>query len=374
MIPLPPLVLRWLRLFEARRAILDGAPERALGVLRDPLLALSGEAALLRARALEVLYRSAASRRAQGREGSVARILAVIAGEDPERARLARAELAAATAPRAEAPSRLRGLLAQMRGEGAVQGSTAAARSPSLSSPTTRSAAALPAPSAAPAVVRRFHLAIDDGGEFLALLGARLVVGHARAGKADLPLLADLESEHAELSLCESFHAGPSWVLRPIGEHTVRVGGVLVGAEGAVLSDGAEIELASNARMRFRLPERASSTAILELLHGLESEGVARVLCFAPRTAGRVRIGPHVHRHVTVAGLEHEVVLLLDSDALTVSCAGGVHARDSGEPAAVELRVLQPLSTPLDLVVNARPSQRLPFGITLRPIEGLERP
>ncbi len=370
MFPFPSLVLRWLRLFEARRAILDGAPERALGVLRDPRLALSGEADQLRARALDVLYRCAAARRAQGRDGSVARILAVIAGEDPERARTARAELAAPAEAQAEPPSRLRGFLAQMRRlEHAPPAST---RSPAEPRATTRSAAGFAPPSIAAGTVRRFHLAIDDGGEFLALLGAGLVIGHARAGKADLPLLADLESEHARLSLGESFHAGPSWILSPIGARTLRVGGAPVGAEGAVLADGDEIELASNARMRFRLPERASSTAILELLHGLESEGVTRVLCFAPGTAGRVRIGPQLHRHVPIAGLEHEVVLLLDADWLTVACAGGVRILESAEPASVELRVPQPLATRLQLVVNARPSQRLPFGITVRPIDGEE--
>ncbi len=366
MLPLPPMILRWLRLVEARRALLDGSPERTLALLRDPLLSLSSRADLLRGRALDVLYRSAADRRAQGRDGSVARILALIAGEDPDRARRARDELQARTAPANGPTSRLGGLVARMRAEHARK----PAPPPSARTRSTTRAARPATDAQVDPRVRRFHLAVDDGGEFLVLAGPRLAIGHARAGKADLSLLADLESEHAQLFLGGSLHDGPTWSIAPIGARSLRVRGVEIGPEGTALMDGDELELASNARLRFTLPERASGTALIELLRGLESEGATRVLCFAPGAAGRVRIGPHANRHIPIAGLEHEVALLVDAQAITLSCAGGVRSIASEAPAAeVELRIALPLRERIDLAVNARPSQRLPFGITLRPLD-----
>ena len=78
--PVPNFVRRAWRLIEARRALLEGVPERALEHLSDPVLSLSGEADRLRERSLSALYRHAARRAKEGRSQSVARVLEVVAG------------------------------------------------------------------------------------------------------------------------------------------------------------------------------------------------------------------------------------------------------------------------------------------------------
>ena len=232
--------------------------------------------------------------------------------------------------------------------------------------------APLPADAIDPAAAAtlRFRLTVDDGGEFLVLLGAQPSVGHTHGGRADLPLLADLEAVHARFLLRGDFHTGPSWSVLPQRPAEVRVDGRAVVGEPARLDDGDELELGSNVRLVFHLPERSSGSALLELKHGLESEGTMHVLLLAPGLAGRVRIGPHAARHVPVAGLEHEVELSADARGLKIGCSGGVRGfGPSGELApATEQCLPFPLSGRYDLSVNARPSGRVPFGLGLWPL------
>jgi hypothetical protein len=130
-----------------------------------------------------------------------------------------------------------------------------------------------------------------------------------------------------------------------------------------------------NLVFRFLLPEDASSSALLELTAGVESEGAARVILFSPGPSGRVRIGPNRRRHVPVAGLEHEVELSMTRGHVKIACAGGVRVPGLGEDgmrAETEKEVPCPPSRRVDVTVNARPSQRPPFGLAIAPIDNPE--
>ncbi|MCP3917750.1 MAG: hypothetical protein GY711_19575 [bacterium] len=377
---MPYFVRRAWRLLEARRALFEGAPERALDHLRDPVLALSGRADALRARAMDVLLRSAAHKAQEGRDASVARMLSIAATEDPDRAGewARRIQPAPEREPVAdERPSvGLTDLLSRMRARGGREevepGSSAATRP----KPRPRPGPSFEDEVSADAPMR-FHLAVDDGGEFLVVAGERVSFGHARARRADVPLLADLESIHAFLAWEESFHAGTSWSLEPSSllEHVSPLARIEVDGRELrgrrSLSDRDLVQLSQNLGMRFRLPEAASRSALLELLHGAEAEGAQRVIVLTPGAAGRVRIGPRANRHVPVAGLEHEVVLTLEASALRVACEGGVrlHGAD-GRPldAAREVCIPLPLERRVDVTANARPSQTPPFGLALAPL------
>ncbi|MEE8466816.1 MAG: FHA domain-containing protein, partial [Planctomycetota bacterium] len=351
----------------ARRALYEGAPERALENLRDPTLALSTRADALRQRAMDVLYRDAAHKASLGRDASVNRILGVAAAEDPARADQWRHSLAAADA----APERASGLtrlLAQMRDAG---GGGSEAQGEPGPAPRARPVARAPT---TPGKALRFQLAVDDGGEFLVVSGTRVTFGHARAQAADVPVLADIESVHALLEFGESFHGGPSWRIQALGRGAVDVNGRRIEGSSDV-RDGDLVQLAANLAFRFRRPEPASTSALLEFLHGAESEGAQRVLLLAAGPSGRVRIGPKSSRCIPVSGIEHEVELTLEPAAgpltLVVRCAGGVRVAgedDPAERAATERHVPCPPERRVDVVLGARPSQRAPFGLSLSPI------
>lgn len=359
---------RFWRLLEARRALYEGAPERALESLRDPALALSTRADELRRRAMDILYRDAAHKASLGRDASVNRILGVAAAEDPARAREWRHTLAPADAP-PERGSGLTALLAQMRATGGGAGDP---QDESDRAPRARPVSRAHTPQGKPL---RFHLAVDDGGEFLVVSGTLVTFGHARSEAADVPVLADLESVHARLEFGESFHGGPTWRVEPLGRGEVQLNGRLIEAATDV-RDGDLVQLAANLVFQFRRPEPASASALLELLHGAESEGAQRVVLLAPGPSGRVRIGAKASRCIPVAGIEHEVELTLEPAVnprtLLVRCSGGVRVLgqdDPSERAATERHVPCPPERRVDVVLGARPAQLAPFGLSLSPID-----
>ena len=358
----PYFVRRVWRLIEARRALFEGSPERALAALRDPALARSPQASQLRQRAMETLYRSASHRLSEGRDASAARLLGLVAAEDPQRAEAWRRHLGGpAVEPPSSQASDLPALLAQMRsGDGGG---------------SSRPRPASPAPQRAevsPGAALRFHLAVDDGGEFLVLSGSSITFGHARTGAADVPLLADLESLHARLTFGDSFHGGPTWCVEPVGRGTASVDGSV--AEGPLeLYDGAEVRLSRHLSFRFRRPDPASASASIDLLRGAEADGAARLLLLAPGAAGRVRIGAKANRHLPVAGIEHEVELLLepaqDPRLLVVRCEGGARVLDAEAPPAPAVRLPCPPDRRVDVVLGARPAQTAPFVLSLAPVQ-----
>src|SRR5262245_50155769 len=186
----------------------------------------------------------------------------------------------------------------------------------------------------------RFHLAIDDGGELFVVAGPRVVIGHLRSRSADLPFLADIELEHAILTLADSFHGGPTWWIRRGEEVPVP------------LADGELVELAANLAFVFHAPDPSSSSAVLDLRAGAECEGARRVLLLAPGAAGRVRIGRAPARHVQIADLVQDVTLELE----------GANLRIGG--ATIPCPPAQLVALP----VPARGPGKPPLGLTLWPV------
>lgn len=229
-----------------------------------------------------------------------------------------------------------------------------------------------PADSASHPRARRFHLAVDDGGEFLVAAGERITLGHVRAEFADLPFLADVEREHAHFALHASFHGGDRWRIRAAHERAqLVVRGVRAGAESIELSDGDRVELARNLACIFRAPDPASSSALLELERGAECLGAARVLLLAAGRAGRVRIGSRRARLVPVAGLEHDVAFELAGADVMFACAGGlacgaVHV--AAAPGAT-LTVALPERAPVFVTAGARAGAGPPFTLVLGPAD-----
>ena len=130
---------------------------------------------------------------------------------------------------------------------------------------------------------------VDGAGEYLLVVGDHLKLGHVHAGRADLPLLADVGPVHAELVRTSSLGHGPSWKIVPLNGERVTLGGEPIGPRGATLRHGARLCLGTNAGMRFRQPDPASRTALLELGPDLECAGAARIVLMSPGRGGRLR-------------------------------------------------------------------------------------
>lgn len=384
--PLPNFLRRAWRLLEARRALIEGLPERALEHLRDPVLSLSRGADRLRERSLSALYRDAAQRAQEGRTQSVVRLLGVVAGEDPGRAQEWSLQLGPRSQAQAPPPesrsgereSHLLGLLSRLRTQGggpesgAGSGPDEPAGGAAQRPPSEQFLPGSTGPPRDSTAPTRLHLAVDDGGELFCVCGDSVTLGHARLGEADVPLFADLAGLHARLERRTSFHGGSSWRLIPIGDVELGVSGRKVGPTGEPLVDGDEILLAPKVSFRFVAPELSTSSVRLDLLHGLEAEGAQRVLIWVSGPEGRIRIGPKEERTVPVAGLEHDVDLSWDAQAFKVSCSGGVRL-SSGLSFEPELELPWPLASRCQLLAGARPSTPVPFGLALEPVDLTEQ-
>ncbi|MBI5363038.1 MAG: hypothetical protein HZA53_07645 [Planctomycetes bacterium] len=372
--PLPRFVRRILLLSRARGALERDALDLALETCAAPELELDPEARAVREAALERLVKQGARQHEMLDVEGLESTLALIAKHAPERAFQLQRDLAAQdAAPEVEAPASsraaLQALLAELRG--APAGTTATPSTPTA--PSAPSAPSAPGPddraSAGPARARLFHLAVDDGGEFLVAAGTRCVLGHLRSPRADLPFLADVEGEHAELRLEASFHGGERWRIVPlVPARPIRARDLGVPAEGHELAHGDRVELARNLAFRFVASEPSSSSAILELEHGAECQGAVRILLLAGGASGRVRIGRKRRRLIPVADLAEDVVLELKGDELVVACAGGVRSGAVVVAPGPEARLALPCPPParVDCLLGAR--ARPPFMLLLRPL------
>lgn len=394
---LPLFLRRALLLREARIALTSDQAARALEILRDPRLAVSYRARSLRGMALDCLCREAGELAQRGDVLAAERCTQIVSMEDPARGAALHRHLTVKPAAIANdgreesASSMLRSLLAQLRtslagtqtATGVVAGSVrlehpmpTASRRPEGSAGQvdrvgSRMTGMPPAPDARAEAARavRFHMAVDDGGEFLVVCGSRLTIGHLRSPRSDLPFLADVESDHAVLSRDESFHAGAIWRLERRAARAVKVNGRVLETDVADLADGDVVELAQNLAFRFRAPEPSSSSAVLELAAGAECLGAVRILLLSSGSSGRVRIGPRRIRHIPVADLLEEVSIELQERTLCVRCPGGVRLGDLASPPGPEaaLCVPCPPDRALTFRLGARGPDRPPFSITLRP-------
>lgn len=233
-------------------------------------------------------------------------------------------------------------------------------------------------------------MAVDDGGEWLVVVGARAVVGHAHGGAADIGLFADVDARHVLLELVQSFHGGAGWHVGALGRRALELEGAqsddVAPGERAALVDGARVVLAPKLSFVFHRPDPASASAVLALEHGAEAEGAQRVLLLTPGPEGRARIGLGRTAHVPLASgvgtpglgqprpgaridFEVEVEAAEDGQRLKIRCARGVRVLGEVPAASVAtaetLQLDLPLTQRLDLAVGARAAP--PFVIALAP-------
>lgn len=215
-------------------------------------------------------------------------------------------------------------------------------------------------------------LSVDGGGQFLLCGGERLTLGHLRAGQADLGFLADVGARHAVLERAESLLEGPGWRIVPCAGEAVQVGGRPLGPEGCRLASGDRVRLGENLEFLVELPDPASASAVLELLHGVECSGARRVVLFAPGAGGRVRIGSTLGHVVRVPGLDFELVLEWSGEELALSSElplrrEGLRAEDGAQECR-ELRLAFPPRAH-EAFTSGRPlGSRPPFGFSLEPV------
>jgi hypothetical protein len=207
-------------------------------------------------------------------------------------------------------------------------------------------------------------LSVDGAGQYLLCAGERLTLGHLRAGKAELGFLADVGALHAVLTRAESLQAGSGWHLAPLGDELVRVDGEPLARVGRRLVAGARVRLGENLELRYSLPDPASASALLELLHGAECAGARRVVLLAPGAGGRVRIGSAAAHHVRVPGLDLALELEWRGAELGVASDEPLRGAFEGRRGAL------PFPPLVRLAVNAAAARgsRPPFALSLEPI------
>lgn len=207
-----------------------------------------------------------------------------------------------------------------------------------------------------------FTLAVDDLGSLLVVAGDELVLGHVRAGEADLPFLADVGPRHARLRRERSFSAGSRWLLEPVdGERVLARGLPLAGPRA--LADGDEVELGVNLAFRYRRTDPASESALLSLQRGAECRGSASVLLLAPGPGGRVRVGPGPHCLLRTAAPAREIRLELRGSELWL--ASESVAVQGGAPRSTLVLAVPPAER-VD-VMAPRGEGGAPFALSLLP-------
>jgi len=223
-----------------------------------------------------------------------------------------------------------------------------------------RLAAAEPARGGAPMAL----LSVDGGGQYLLVCAERVTLGHLRAARADLPVLADVGALQAEFVAEDSLREGPGWRVVPLGGEALVLDGKALAAEGGRLRSGARLRCGANLELVFRVPDPASASALVEFQHGVECLGARRVLLVADGPGGRFALGAGAKHAVRVPGLE--LVLGLErvgNELVLVPEPGTV----TGEP-CVPHRVPLPPRERLCLSFGAARGSRPPFQCFLEPV------
>lgn len=146
---------------------------------------------------------------------------------------------------------------------------------------------------------QRFFLRIEEGGEYLVLLGESVRIGNARVHGNDLPILANISSHHAELSRSTTFHGGTRYLLKGLDARPVTVGGRPVPPEGRALTDGDLLRFGASLEISFHQPSPRSQSAVLRLRDGFDVQGVERVILMKPGgRSGRLLFGPEGRAHL----------------------------------------------------------------------------
>ncbi|MHC4064396.1 MAG: FHA domain-containing protein [Planctomycetota bacterium] len=141
-------------------------------------------------------------------------------------------------------------------------------------------------------------LLVDGGGSFLLHRGDRISVGRAAASQpADVPIFSDLSERHAEIARVED-----DYFL--FASRDVEVGGRKTRHQ--LLRDGDRVVLGKRAKFTFRLPNRKSSSAVLEMSDSTRLPNDVRRVVLLRQTA-MLGFGRGVH--VSCSAADRELVL-----------------------------------------------------------------
>jgi hypothetical protein len=144
----------------------------------------------------------------------------------------------------------------------------------------------------------RFLLWVDGVGGYLVCLGDVVELGQSMPGNhVAVPILGNLSRKHARIRRDDGY------VLEPL--QRVCVDGKRV-ETATLLSDGDEIELGENVRLRFRQPHPLSATAKLEFVSRHRTQPSADAILLMAESCV---LGPKWQNHVVCRDWQHDVVL-----------------------------------------------------------------
>ncbi len=173
-----------------------------------------------------------------------------------------------------------------------------------------------------PSPGRRFLLWVDGVGGYLVCTGNEVLLGQpVEDGPVDIPILGDVSRRHAKIR-----RDGESYLIEPI--RSVRLDGRPV-ERATILTDGCQIELGGNVRLRFRRPHPLSATARLEFVsHHRTQPSSDAILLLADSCV----LGAAAGNHVVCRDWSSQVVLYRQGEGLF--CRGPRVFRIDGVPTA----------------------------------------
>jgi hypothetical protein len=186
---------------------------------------------------------------------------------------------------------------------------------------------------ASPPSSEKFILWIDRVGAFLLCLKNEVTFGGpaAEGGRADVSLLANLSRRHVTF-----VRSGERYLL--LAHSAVQVAGRAV-HDRVDLSDGYEVALGPNVRLKFRLPSVMSGTARIEFVSDHRPARSADGVILMDETC---LIGPGPENHIRCPAWPHSVLLFRRDGQLCCKSReeiflGGRHAPEGGalEPGVV---------------------------------------
>jgi tetratricopeptide (TPR) repeat protein len=190
-----------------------------------------------------------------------------------------------------------------------VEARKARARAWKALEPTTKVAGSVPHDEAG----QRFLLWVDGVGGFLVCLANRVTVGQAAPDAyVDVPLLADVSRTHAALT-----RDAEGYVVEAIRK--IKVNGNAM--EKALLQSGDRLTLGSTCQFQFRQPVPVSATARLDLVSGHRLPVSVEAVILMAET---LILGPGTQAHVTVPGLQQNLVLYRAKEGLGIRCPGNL--------------------------------------------------
>ncbi len=181
---------------------------------------------------------------------------------------------------------------------------------------------------AARSMLQTLHLLVDGGGSYLILRNSHASIGRAASNDpANIAIFADLGERHAELTRVEDDY----FLMSP---HEVEIGGRK--GRQQLLRDGDKVILARRAKFTFRLPNRRSGSALLDISDTTKMTNDVRNVILMKDT---VMIGPGHSSHVICTSGGANLILFERGGALWVRGMG------RNEPAvAIDMGVTQEIS------------------------------